>query len=590
MASQQTLQAIITVLDQTAAPLHQINQRFAQMSAPLRQIGSRLSTLAEETGLRNIGEHARDAFQHVRNLGSSITGLLGPLAALGAAGSLAGLFEFVKSTAEVEGKLYDLSIATNIAGQQLAGWQYAAKLAHVDVEQLGKGFERLNKNIAEAAQGKAKDVEQILGKMGFHNTQGHLVQTADAIAKIARETKQLVDSGHTQLATAMLAQLFGARSGAQLLPLFSQGDVEIVQKMQEAIALGIAPSGEDIKKGKEFDDNLQRMGASVEGLKFSIGNALMPELQPVILAMTEWVKANRQWLASDPNGPLQTLIRTVKRIDFKQVWRDLREMGRWAHWAFHEIGGVGGALGLLIAIKLEPLIKDMALLAWEAGKAVVKFALFPAAEFIYALATALYAGAGAMGALDLAMDANPIGLVVLAIAALIGIGWALYENWDWISKKVTGIWKGLPEPVQIAVQAIGAAMFPFIVLPLLVYAYWDKLEPYFKELWRGITAVFREAWAIIEPIVKKLEHAIDWINKNFPSLGQPVNVGPGGFVIDEYGNRLGAPMSPGTIGASALQSTTKVIIDFKGIPPGTSISTEHLGAPADVSVGQAFGF
>jgi hypothetical protein len=658
MATEQTLKVVISAVNRTGEAFHQINAQLNAFTAPIRHIGAGLSTLAEETGLVKIGEHARSAFQHVRHLGEGITSLLGPLAALGAAGSGAGLFEMVKSTAEAEGKLYDLSIATGIAGQQLAGWHFAADKAHVGIEQLDKGFERLNKNIALAAMGKAKDVEQILGRMGFHNTAGHLVATSDAIQKVARETKRLVDSHQIQLATAMLSELFGARSGAQLLPLFSQGDADIVKQIQEAIALGIAPSNDDIANGKKFDDNLKEMGASVEGLKFTIGNALMPELRPVILEMTEWVKANRQWLASDPDGPLQTLIRTVKQIDFKRVWEDMKEMGRWAHWAFDEIGGVGGALGLLVAIKLEPLIKDLVLMGWEAGAAAAKFALFPAAAFIFELGRALYAGAGAMGALDAAMDANPIGLVVLGIAALIGIGWELYQNWDWISTKVTSIWNGLPQPVKDAVKLIGLAIMPFLFIPLEIYQHWDELTPYFTALWDGVTAVFKGAWAAIKPIVEALEKAIDWITGH-PLLYQALT----GVVVPGLSIPLpGAAQAPGAIGAAApsqyrgfdaslsdflkahapiqyrsgldamalsdllkapapalaattpplryqgldaalpdvlralapgsiapQQSTTKVIVDIKGLPPGSSVSTEHSGSnPADVNVGHAF--
>lgn len=48
----QTLRAVIAVLDSTAAPFHAINEHFAATSAPLRQIDDRLGALAEETGLR----------------------------------------------------------------------------------------------------------------------------------------------------------------------------------------------------------------------------------------------------------------------------------------------------------------------------------------------------------------------------------------------------------------------------------------------------------------------------------------------------------------------------------------------------------
>ena len=78
-----------------------------------------------------------------------------------------------------------------MATEMLAGWHYAAGLVNVNVSQLDKGLTFLNRNINEAASGKAKDVEKILGHMGFSNTPGHLVGTADALKAIAAKAKHL---------------------------------------------------------------------------------------------------------------------------------------------------------------------------------------------------------------------------------------------------------------------------------------------------------------------------------------------------------------------------------------------------------------
>ncbi|MCR3759146.1 phage tail length tape measure family protein [Clostridium felsineum] len=45
--------------------------------------------------------------------------------------------------------------------------------------------------------------------------------------------------------------------------------------------------------------------------------------------------------------------------------------------------------------------------------------------------------------LNAAMDANPIGLVILAIGALIAAGVALYENWGTVSKKAGEAWQAI---------------------------------------------------------------------------------------------------------------------------------------------------
>lgn len=47
--------------------------------------------------------------------------------------------------------------------------------------------------------------------------------------------------------------------------------------------------------------------------------------------------------------------------------------------------------------------------------------------------------------LNIAMNANPIGLIALAIGALIAIGVLLYMNWDTIKEKANQLWKGLKQ-------------------------------------------------------------------------------------------------------------------------------------------------
>lgn len=54
-------------------------------------------------------------------------------------------------------------------------------------------------------------------------------------------------------------------------------------------------------------------------------------------------------------------------------------------------------------------------------------------------------GAVAQGALNAVMSANPIALVIVAIAALIGIGVALYKNWDKVKETLSGLWEMFAE-------------------------------------------------------------------------------------------------------------------------------------------------
>lgn len=63
----------------------------------------------------------------------------------------------------------------------------------------------------------------------------------------------------------------------------------------------------------------------------------------------------------------------------------------------------------------------------------------------------------AFGAI-MAFVTSPIGLVTLAIMALIAIGVALYQNWDWVKAKALEIWGAIKEYVANKLEEAGEAV------------------------------------------------------------------------------------------------------------------------------------
>jgi tape measure domain-containing protein len=57
-------------------------------------------------------------------------------------------------------------------------------------------------------------------------------------------------------------------------------------------------------------------------------------------------------------------------------------------------------------------------------------------------------------ALDIVMDANPIGLIALAIGGLITAGILLYQNWDTVKNKMQVIWMEIKAGAQDAVNGV----------------------------------------------------------------------------------------------------------------------------------------
>lgn len=89
--------------------------------------------------------------------------------------------------------------------------------------------------------------------------------------------------------------------------------------------------------------------------------------------------------------------------------------------------------------------------------------------------------------LNVALNANPIGLVVLAIAALIAGIILLWKNSETFRKIVLTVW----EAIKTAALAV-------------VNWFKDKAIPFFKAAWAQITAFFAAAWKVIQAILKPI--------------------------------------------------------------------------------------
>lgn len=88
-----------------------------------------------------------------------------------------------------------------------------------------------------------------------------------------------------------------------------------------------------------------------------------------------------------------------------------------------------------------------------------------------------------------AMLANPIGLIVAGIAALIAAGYLLIKNWDKVTAFFTAAWKKIwalfdNKYIQVALLAFA----PIIGLPVIIIKNWDKIKVFMAGLWAGIKA------------------------------------------------------------------------------------------------------
>lgn len=476
----QTFRAIIEVVNRASAPLHRIEADIYGLLAPIAAVGAAVAALAEETGLMELGETAALAAERVGHLGRELGVLLGPLALIGGALSAEGLLEIGKKSAEFGEKLAHSHEKTGVDIPILARLHYVAKLEDVDPEMMDKGLERLNAGLFKAMHGKNKDMDAMLTKFAGPRWKKSVRTVEDGFGLIAMAYQK----AKTPFEKAgVVATAFGQKMGANMVPVLKLTRAELRALGDEFERFNGRWDDARVQQSEEAAKSWKRLSAAGEGLALTIGSAVTPSLMKLIVPLTEWIARNRELVAAKVDSAIKKIGDTLKSIDWSGIASAVSTV--WgAFQGLAETLGAKGTIFLGAAVIFGPIAVSAARAAFAVGTLGVKLA-FAAGRlafiagasvigFFADLVTGIWLAIPALSALDLALDANPIGAIVLGLTALAGLGLLIYKNWD-------------------------------------------PLKKWFGELWAGISHDLKTAWDIIRPIIEKIEHALDNIFGHDPS-------------------------------------------------------------------------
>ena len=140
---------------------------------------------------------------------------------------------------------------------------------------------------------------------------------------------------------------------------------------------------------------------------------------------------------------------------------------------------------LIVELGKTALELGKSALAW--GVHAAQMGLAAAAEIAQSVAAGV--AAAATWALNgaIAVLTSPITLVIAAIAALIGIGVLLYQNWDTVVEFAKTAWQGLCDFISGICQAIGE----------FFSGLWTKLQEIFEPIGQWFSEKFQQGWDAI---------------------------------------------------------------------------------------------
>jgi hypothetical protein len=471
-----TFETIISVLDKASAPVLGLEEKLASLGKVGAHTQKQLKISPHERLWNELTEHVRsshEAFSEfgdkLGEVGSSLAEVLPMLGAIGTVGSVGGLLEMVHATAEAAEALQNVAIISGVTVSQMQALEYAGGQVGIATDQMSNGFGRLNERMAKAASGQDKRSAGLFHAMGIslRDASGHMKTAVEILPQLMNSFEKTTSPA---IRNAMAMQLFGI-SGFQMLPFLTMGSQKLDTFQKKFTQVGYAFSPEALEKLEKFNESWKDMNASVTGLGSAISVELAPVITPIIEDFALWIATNRDWIAQDISGVIKRIGDDLKQISLKQVIDETEHLVHVGEEVIDMVGGMQTVMiagGVIIAAAfLEPVISltlQMGRLALAMG-APIAGAVLDLGATLVGVIPHIKSFRDVWAALDLVMDANPLGVAILGAAALGAAAFELYEHWQTAEKIMTAIFNDIGDafndvfgPVEQTMNRIGAGI------------------------------------------------------------------------------------------------------------------------------------
>lgn len=393
----------------------------------------------------------------------------------------------------------DLASASDIASNILTGFGLSASDMNRVGDVLTNTFTQSNttlqglgatmKYAAPVAKAMGVSIEQaaaMAGKLGDAGIQGEMAGTTlrsvllrlsapsekAAVALDALGVKTTDSNGKMKSFPAILKELNSAMSGMSesaranftktifeteamsgALVLMEQAGSGALDKFIGAVQDVGSAEAVARKQIDNLNGDVTILISAMQELYLKIYDSVKPALRSFAQLATEIVTKISDWSAENP-GLLQKIVAVAGAVSaFTAAALPMLAALKTAQFLFALIKApILAARAAIMAVRMGWILYKG---ATTAGTVATKGAR--AAQIAFAAAAKITAAA--QWALNAAMSANPIGLVIAGIAALIAIGVLLYKNWDTIKEKILDLWaafsKTFPEAAGLIKKVFG---------------------------------------------------------------------------------------------------------------------------------------
>lgn len=481
----------------------------------------------------------------------------------------------LEETAALTGLMANSGIKASAAGTALrSGF---LRLAGTSAKST-KAIEEMGLSLSEATA-QQEEARAALASLGIAMDDTNGPRKMGAIVRdLADRTKDM--SKEQRLAT--LATIFGTNAASAWVAVIDQGPDALDQLTKElensdGAAAAMAETMQNNARGA-----MVRLQSASESVAISIGSTMLPTLAELGDSL-----ANEAAYVSKVASEHPELTEAIIKTSF-------------------------AVMGMVIAYKTVRAVYYSVMAAHAAYKLMMESERVATMRNVIASgihragmiasSIAMYATAAAQWALNAAMSANPIGLVIIAIVALIAAFVWLGTHFEAVSNFCTSMWES-PTAAIIAFMTGPIGWLIYAAMGLI--ANWDQVKEWFTLLWEDPKAALSQFY---DWVMSKLGGLFDWISEKWEWVrsifskpiqarvegsatanGQSIQhnakggiYGKGSFLTTfaEESDEAAIPIN-GTPRAKALWQQTGAMM---GLLPGEGNSVISVSAPINITV------
>ena len=223
-----------------------------------------------------------------------------------------------------------------------------------------------------------------------------------------------------------------------------------------------------------YQTRIERFKASLQTLAMTIGNQVLPTLK----SMADFLTGTAMFLQEHSTAVLNT-SKALLALAGAYIAAKLAAVG---------YGIAASTVAIYESVRAAVMFATVGIINEEAAATTAYTVALAALDIEEAIATAATLDfAGAWDILTASMAANPIGLILIAIAALGVAIYELYENWDSVTSSIIDMWNGFVDFIANHILII-AALFPELTLAIVALSLsWDSIVNELKDIWDSFT-------------------------------------------------------------------------------------------------------